>query len=567
MAKKKRSKLQLQQLAEAKAKYLQQISFKGAGAASNRIESDKAVCESVTFSDDNQDIDMTNEEVKLKCELSTPLKLANLTKKVKKREKKKNRKRRIKIISAINEKKKVVVTHEDKKTKRGPKKNPKEWQKLSAAEKSRRRQKLKSIAPGARVTASPPKERMTVESTLALKVKGSFTKRDMATIRKSIPTVASNYSTKKLEKAVLDSYPKPVKITLADGGEHEIFDFDDVFVYLLRQIGAQNVSPNSTVVISGDKGDKILKIGFYLCERNKPCSEWKFILLASIESDEDYDICFAIFQRVLVSIPRWKAGRIVDGITFIIKFIVTGDLKFLNMFLGLQCSSCFFFCCKCLIHKNDLIKRIYDAPERTIKNIIDDFNKLQHLQQTSRTKKAIEIAPQKCHSVKAMPMSVHIEIAEVAPGILHLIAGATNAVLDLAEELDKNSVEKLLQDAHLARSGHTQKLNGNNGRIILNKLAAGKVVYDGPAFEIIFILSDIQEFAVARIINADEIDELQVCIEMFANQLEQSIYDKLTRSQYIHYIVAHVPAFVRKHHYGTFRSILFFAKMLWQNVS
>ena len=97
----------------------------------------------------------------------------------------------------------------------------------------------------------------------------------------------------------------------------------------------------------------------------------------------------------------------------------------------------FFFCCKCVIHKSEIVFRKRDAEERTIQQLKSDYEKLQTLLATASTAAAISKAHQECHSSKYPPMSEEIEIQNVNPGVLHVIAGSLNYVLDWDRKTDR----------------------------------------------------------------------------------------------------------------------------------
>lgn len=110
------------------------------------------------------------------------------------------------------------------------------------------------------------------------------------------------------------------------------------------------------------------------------------------------------------------------------------------------------------------------------------------------------------------------------------------------------SIGKIIKDAHVKFQGYNKKLTGNHGKILLNKLWNGKVQYDGPGAEILYIIAFIQKYAIARTIDDIEIQELKDCIDMFKTELYQDKYKTIYgKSQHIHDLVAHVMDFVNEH--------------------
>uniref|UniRef100_A0A914QTB0 Uncharacterized protein n=1 Tax=Panagrolaimus davidi TaxID=227884 RepID=A0A914QTB0_9BILA len=381
-----------------------------------------------------------------------------------------------------------------------------------------------------------------------MQMEGNFTERDMAVIKKNVPKVAGYFSRNKLKKDIINSHPQQRSVKINENVEIKFFDFGEMLEHDLKTIGVENLPSNLTIVFSGDYGQQTLKIGYYIVERDKPCSSWKFRLIASIEAKEGYEILVAVFMNSLVSLPKWKEGATVNGKMFICKFVLTGDLKFLNMYWGLQCNAATYFCSSCLITKSDLKNGVTLAEPRTIEYIIQDHNKLQGMLTQATSTKEIAKAHQDCHSVKEMPMSEHIEVDNTLHGILHTISGSFGAIMEYAKAIDPACIQKLLKDAHVKLQGYNKKLTGNHGKILLNKLADATVVYTGPAAEIIYIISFIQKYAVARIIDDIEITELEDCIVMFKNQLYQEKYKAIYgKSQHIHVITEHVLPFVKTH--------------------
>uniref|UniRef100_A0A914YNM9 Uncharacterized protein n=1 Tax=Panagrolaimus superbus TaxID=310955 RepID=A0A914YNM9_9BILA len=180
--------------------------------------------------------------------------------------------------------------------------------------------------------------------------------------------------------------------------------------------------------------------------------------------------------------------------------------------------------------------------------IIQDYHNLQELLNKAKTPKDTAKAHKDCHSVKELPMTNHIKVEETCHGVLHVIAGSLGAILDYAKSIDPQSVDKIINDAHVKFQGYNKKLTGNHGKILLNKIADGTVNYDGLADEILYIIAYIQKYAVARTIKQSEIQELKDCIEMFKTELYQEKYKTIYgKSQHIHDIVAHVMDFVNLH--------------------
>ena len=109
-------------------------------------------------------------------------------------------------------------------------------------------------------------------------------------------------------------------------------------------------------------------------------------------------------------------------------------------------------------------------------------------------------------------------------------------------------VDKLLQDAHVIRQGHTKKITGNHGRILLNKLFDGQVTYDGEGLTLMLLLANVQKYAVAKVLGENEILELEESIKKFKNEIIDPKYQDITkRSQHIHTLIAHVVPFVKIH--------------------
>uniref|UniRef100_A0A914PN90 Uncharacterized protein n=1 Tax=Panagrolaimus davidi TaxID=227884 RepID=A0A914PN90_9BILA len=457
---------------------------------------------------------------------------------------------RRKLMNTINDNK---TTEKDKAIKsnvRRAKRHPKPFAELSRSEKCRRRQKVQKIAPGSQITPL-----LTVEDATRIQMEGNFSEIDMATIKKKVPGVAGRFARNKLKKSIIRSHPQLYSSKVNENREIKFFDFGEMLEHDITTIGVEKLPSNLSIVFSGDYGQQTLKIGYYIVERDKPCSSWKFRLLASIEEKEGYEILLAIFVKSLSSIPKWKEGVTVNGKFFMCKFVLTGDLKFLNMYWGLQCNAATYFCYSCLISQTDLKNGIMIAPPRTKEQIFHDYDTLQELlNEIDRSKSATHIknstsrAHQDCHSVKEMPMTKHIEVEETLQGVLHTISGSFCAIMEYAKAIDPACIKELLKNGHVKLQGYNKKLTGNHGKILLNKLADGSIGYSGPAAEIMYIISYIQKYAVARIIDTDEILELQDCIEMFTNELHQEKYKAIYgRSQHVHALTAHVLSFVKKH--------------------
>ena len=65
---------------------------------------------------------------------------------------------------------------------------------------------------------------------------------------------------------------------------------------------------------------------------------------------------------------------------------------------------------------------------------------------------------------------------------------------------------------------------------------------------LLFLLADIQQYAVAEILSDEKIAELLHCIEAFAYELSKPKYDDIAKSsQHIRTIIAHVGPFVLIH--------------------
>uniref|UniRef100_A0A914Z518 Uncharacterized protein n=1 Tax=Panagrolaimus superbus TaxID=310955 RepID=A0A914Z518_9BILA len=268
-------------------------------------------------------------------------------------------------------------------------------------------------------------------------------------------------------------------------------------------------------------------------------------ILSSFEDKECYEYLKAVLQVALESLPKWKKGCFL---TIYLSVIITGDLKFLNGYNGLQGCQATYCCPVCLIRKSDLIKRTRNAPLRTLYQLHEDYDKLQILLRNATSTKAIAKAHQDCHSVKNKPMTDYFEISDICPGVCHTLAGALNAICDWAKRFNKAKIEQLFKDAAVFPQGHTKKLTGNHGRIVLNKLSNGVITYDGEGLTLLLLLADIQQFAVAEILSDEKIAGLLQCIETFANELSDEKYDDIAKSsQHIHMIIAHVGPFVVKH--------------------
>ena len=112
--------------------------------------------------------------------------------------------------------------------------------------------------------------------------------------------------------------------------------------------------------------------------------------------------------------------------------------------------------------------------------------------------------------------------------------------------------------------GHTKALTGRHGRILLNKLSDGKVTYDGKCSRLFMLLADIQQFAAARILTDEEIQEFHVCIQSFVDEFGKAEYDIIAkRSQHIHVLICHVLPFVDRHKtWGLFSDQCKIAKLL-----
>uniref|UniRef100_A0A914YRV6 Uncharacterized protein n=1 Tax=Panagrolaimus superbus TaxID=310955 RepID=A0A914YRV6_9BILA len=396
--------------------------------------------------------------------------------------------------------------------------------------------KIESLAPGTSVSSAAEDFIMTPESSLAM----------------SVMNVSSNYAINKAKKQILNEYGNQINVETSSTCSIKTYTFDQTFIKFLESIDPEEISSLQTVVFSADAGGDeitVTKTGWYPCGVKNPCSEKSFRILCSYEDKEAYEYLKSVFEVALSSLPKWKEGSFFNNLFIRIKAILTGDLKFLNGYCGLQGCQATYFCPTCLIRKNQLIERKRDAPLRTLAQLHEDYQHLQQLLTTATSGRAIAAAHQQCHSIKNEPMTNHFEISHICSGVCHTLAGAVNAFCKWANKLNKEKIGKLYADAGVKLQGHTKQLTGNHGRIMLDKLSNGTIYYDGEGHTLLLLLADIQKYAVAEILSEEQIAELLHCIEAFAYELSKREYDDIAKSsQHIHMIIAHVGPFVIEHH-------------------
>uniref|UniRef100_A0A914QIE3 Uncharacterized protein n=1 Tax=Panagrolaimus davidi TaxID=227884 RepID=A0A914QIE3_9BILA len=491
---------------------------------------------------------MDKKPIKCSSALRNHLKYARLKKSIKKGERNDIKESNIERLENANNVIQDSKKQEVKTAVRKPKANPKAWTELSREEKCRRLRKIEVLAPGATVT-SYMESTMTAEESLSMSVMNNLTTRQVFGIRKATKgVVASNYAINQTRKSILTDYGTPVDVPTSSQFSIKTFLFEIIFIHFLGLFGVHNLPSLQTVVVSVDEGDKVTKAGCYSCDIEDPCSEKNYRILSSFEDKECYEYCKPVLKTAIASLAEWKAGRFVINFFIRVTFIITGDLKFLNTYCGLNGCQATFFCPFCICRRSELIERKRDAPLRTLQQIHQEYTKCQRLLRSARNKNQISAAILKCHSVKNEPMTDHFELTHICPGVLHTLAGALNAICDWAKKFDKERIEQLFKEAAVWPQGRSNKLSGNHGRILLNKLADQRVNYDGKGLALMLLLADIQQYATAEILTAEKIAELHECIEAFVYEYSKEEYDNVAKSsEHIHMLITHVMPFIELH--------------------
>ena len=90
-----------------------------------------------------------------------------------------------------------------------------------------------------------------------------------------------------------------------------------------------------------------------------------------------------------------------------------------------------------------------------------------------------------------------------------------------------------------------QEFNGNECRALLKSFREGKVTLNGEGADLFLAASHVQDFAAARDLSPDEIEELDVCITKLFQVIRN--YPNFTIANKLHCLECHVIDFVKKY--------------------
>uniref|UniRef100_A0A914Y217 Uncharacterized protein n=1 Tax=Panagrolaimus superbus TaxID=310955 RepID=A0A914Y217_9BILA len=193
-------------------------------------------------------------------------------------------------------------------------------------------------------------------------------------------------------------------------------------------------------------------------------------------------------------------GIIIVGERVEIEFLAVGDLKFLPALMGLQGGSSDSFCPWCHITRNQVKIDGFRAGKRTSEDLILNAQQCESELKTNKKSKAASIR-RKYGSVKGTPLIKFIQPEQLVPPPFHLLAQLVDSSIKyVTKNLNNTTLEDAIVQLNLNIHYPSQSLNGNESRKLLEKIRKREVVIEEPGLELFLAAADVEQFAVARII-------------------------------------------------------------------
>uniref|UniRef100_A0A914YN67 Uncharacterized protein n=1 Tax=Panagrolaimus superbus TaxID=310955 RepID=A0A914YN67_9BILA len=397
---------------------------------------------------------------------------------------------------------------------RKPANSGREFESLSQSGKKRRLSTVhktmsENLPPTYRITNSPEKE-PNIEESLNLLIDGNVPERTYQRIRNlSAKPVVSRYTIRKELQKLQRKYGEATEFKV---GERLGLYFKPKPCIISRIKWKNQIVTKYQIVLSGDCGGNITKFCLFLPNATLSQSPFNISILGYVAGGDDYSSLMALLNYIGDDLGNIsKNGIVIDGETQHLSLAV-GDLKFIPTLMGLQGGTADCFCPWCYISRKEVETEGFRAEKRTLDELLLKAEQCEAELKTCKKSKIAGIR-KKFGSVKGKPLIKFIKPEHFVPPPLHLLTELANSSIKYVTNVLKNkTLQDAIQQLNLNIHYPSQTLNGNESRKLLEKIRKREVIVEEPGLELFLAAADVEQYAVARILEEAEIDQLKICI-------------------------------------------------------